>query len=177
MRRPAIAAKLSGIAVAAVAFLAQPANAGGFSEAYQFAAGPGSANASAGGVWAFENANGAYSSSIHANASVQETANGFTPSGSADGYAVASTAQGSVTTSSGSGSTSFTKGGNAIAKSRTETLTKITVNGRTYLVAQEIAIAVARGSQFGVSAAAASESTLPGNAYSQAQVISTKGAR
>jgi len=153
------------------------AKAGGFSESYQFSAGPGGASASAGGSSTFESTAGNYSSEIFANASVQETASGFAASAAGGNGTTASAGQGGITTSSDSTTTIFTKGNNALVKSRTETLTEITINGRTYLVAKEVAIAVARGTEFGVSAAALYEGSALGNAYSQTQVTSTKGTR
>ena len=64
----------------------------------------------------------------------------------------------SVTVSNSETATSFVKGTNVIAKGRSETVTKIDIGGNRYVVADELAIAVARASQFGATAAANLES-------------------
>src|SRR5208282_2590936 len=71
---------------------------------------------------------------------------------------------------------SFLKGSNIIAEGKSETLATIKVNGQTYVVAEEVAIAVARSTQFGSSSAASVDSSVSptGNGYAVTQVITTK---
>ncbi len=140
---------------------------------------PGIASASSAASLDYEGTYGNYLSEIYASASIQETANGFLTSAAAGTNTNANAAQGGVTTASDSTVTIFIKGNNALVESRAETLTQINSNGRTYFVANDVAIAVARVTQFGItstSTATASESNTPVSANPQAPVTNTKGA-
>ncbi len=83
----------------------------------------------------------------------------------------------SATVSNWETATSFVKGTNVIAKGRSETVTKIYIGGNQYVVTDEVAIAVARSSQFGATAAAGVETgiaTVGGSLGGQ--VAASKGA-
>ena len=71
-------------------------------------------------------------------------------------------------------STGFSKGSNSITKAMSATETTIVVNGQTYAVAKEVAIAVARNTGFGSSAAVGVEASVSGGADSTIQVASSK---
>ena len=109
-----------------------------------------------------------------------------TSGGSAQGGtgSTASTAW-STTTATGSGnsrivesstafSTGFSKGSSSITKAMSATETTVVINGQTYAVAKEVAIAVARNTGFGSSAAVGIEATVNGGAESTIQVTSSK---
>ena len=76
--------------------------------------------------------------------------------------------------SSTSSSTGFSKGSNSITKAMSATETTVVINGQTYAVAKEVAIAVARNTNFGSSAAVGIEATVNGGADSTMQVASSK---
>ena len=71
-------------------------------------------------------------------------------------------------------STGFSKGSNSISKSLSVTETTVVVNGQTYTVAKEVAMAVARNTNFGSSAAVGIETSVNGSAESPIQVGSSK---
>jgi hypothetical protein len=82
-----------------------------------------------------------------------------------------------VTVQNSETATSFVKGSNVIAKGQSVTQTRIYIGGNQYVVADEVAIAVARSSQFGATAAAGVETgigTVGGS--SGGQVAAGKGA-
>ncbi len=71
-------------------------------------------------------------------------------------------------------STGFSKGPNSITKSASSTETAVVINGQTYAVAKEVAIAVARNTSFGSSAAVGIEATVNGGLDFTMQVASSK---
>ena len=83
----------------------------------------------------------------------------------------------SVTVNSSSTSASFTKGGASLAAGKSVTEATITINGKPYVVARELAMAFARSTRFGSSSAVEVEGTLTlaGSGYSAAPVAATKG--
>ncbi|MGO9475555.1 MAG: hypothetical protein ACLPWS_19445 [Rhodomicrobium sp.] len=72
--------------------------------------------------------------------------------------------------------TTFSKGGNSISYGIATTEATVVINGQTYAVAKELAIAVARATQFGSSAAVEVDGTLslPGSG-SPSPVSTSKG--
>lgn len=81
---------------------------------------------------------------------------------------------GKVTVNSLSRSIGFNKGTNALTKARSDTKITVEAGGNTVVV-EELAIAIARSSQFGSSAAAAADHVISGNGYSGTTVATTKG--
>jgi hypothetical protein len=83
----------------------------------------------------------------------------------------------SVIVDSSSASVSFTKGGASLVAGKSMTEATIMINGKPYVVAQELAIAFARATQFGSSSAVEVEGTLTlaGSGYSSAPVAASKG--
>jgi hypothetical protein len=79
-----------------------------------------------------------------------------------------------IVQNSASLSTGFSKGGNSITKSRSTAETIVSVNGKTYAVANEVAIAVARNTKFGSSAAVGVEASVSGGANSSVDVAAAK---
>ena len=79
-----------------------------------------------------------------------------------------------IVESSTSSSTAFSKGSNSISKSLAATETTVVINGQTYAVAKEVAMAVARNTSFGSSAAVGIEATVNGGSESTIQVSSSK---
>ena len=71
-------------------------------------------------------------------------------------------------------STGFSKGSNSITKAASATQTTVVINGQTYAVAKEVAIAVARNTNFGSSAAVGIEATVSNGAEFTMQVASSK---
>jgi hypothetical protein len=101
------------------------------------------------------------------------------------GIGSAASAAWSTTTVTGSGntqiiesstalSTGFSKGPNSITKAMSATETTVVINGQTYAVAKEVAMAVARNTGFGSSAAVGIEASVSGGAESTIQVASSK---
>ncbi|MGO9546177.1 MAG: hypothetical protein ACLPPF_15460 [Rhodomicrobium sp.] len=86
---------------------------------------------------------------------------------------------GSVSVTNTNVAESFLKGSNGISESESTVYVTVTVNGRSYVVAEEVAIALARSTQFGSSTAAYSNSGVNplGGGYSSTQVIASKGSR
>jgi len=76
--------------------------------------------------------------------------------------------------SSTASSTGFSKGSNSITKAMSATQTTVVINGQTYAVAKEVAIAVARNTNFGSSAAVGIEATVSNGAESTMAVASSK---
>jgi hypothetical protein len=76
--------------------------------------------------------------------------------------------------SSASYATGFSKGENSIAKSLSTSETTILVNGQPYAVAKEIAIAVARHTSDGSSAAVGVEASSTGGGAATVQVTASK---
>jgi hypothetical protein len=75
------------------------------------------------------------------------------------------TSAGSVTVDSTSLTVAFSKGVNSIAKGESITEVAVTMNGNTYLVSREVALAFARSTQFGSTSAVevdASGTPIPG---------------
>jgi hypothetical protein len=141
---------------------------------------PGLASASSAASLAYEGTFGSYTSEVFASAIIQETAYGYVISAAAGDTTSATAAQAGVTTSSDSVSTVFVKGNNVLVESRGEALTQISGNGGTYLVANAVAIAVARATQYGLTStsnATANESIAPANANSQSPATNIKGNR
>jgi hypothetical protein len=71
----------------------------------------------------------------------------------------------------------FYKGGAGISKSESVLLVTIEVNGKPYVVAEEVALALARNTQFGTAGAAlagGSIASLPAG-YVSGQIVSSKG--
>jgi len=82
----------------------------------------------------------------------------------------------SVTVDSNSFSLSFIKGAASLSWGESATEVTVVINGKTYVVAQELAIAYARASQFGTSSAVEVEGTLslPGGGVSSTPVAAGK---
>jgi hypothetical protein len=85
---------------------------------------------------------------------------------------------GDVAVTSSSATNTFSKAGRSISKGVTSTEATVTVNGQVYAVAQELAFALARSTEYGSTAAVQVEGMLatPVNSYSSAPVASAKGA-
>ncbi len=84
-----------------------------------------------------------------------------------------------VTVDSNAITHTIAKGRNSISKGRSATQVTIVINGKKYAVAREVAIAIARATQFGTSAAVEVEGTLwtRSSGYSAIPVASSKGSR
>ena len=82
-----------------------------------------------------------------------------------------------VTVDSNSYSMSFGKGTASLSWGNPTTEATVVINGKTYVVAKEVAIAFARGTQFGGSSLVEVEGVLsmPGNGYSTTPVAASKG--
>lgn len=95
---------------------------------------------------------------------------GSTVTGSNTTTVTATDAGSKIIESSVSRSTSFSKGSNSIAKSRTASESAIQVNGQTYAVVKEVAIAAARNTEYGSSAAVGAGAGITGGAGASASV-------
>jgi hypothetical protein len=163
---------LRGAALTAASILSSgwPAFGGGGlpDVSYQFAPAPFTAKASASDSAAFSSQNGDYASTGFANASARGGDSQEVHVSTGHETVVRDVKSGGLSITSDTNAVVFQKGDSLIGRSRTETTTKITVNGQTYIVAEEVAMAVARATQFGSSAAASVESGGPGfgNSYS-----------
>jgi hypothetical protein len=75
-----------------------------------------------------------------------------------------------------SSAVSLLKGGNEISKGISVVYVTVVLNGRSYVMAEDVAIALARSSQFGSSAASfvAGSNQLQSGGYSATTVISSK---
>ncbi len=171
----------AALMAAPILFSGAPAfGGGGLPEvSYQFAPAPSTANASAGDSAAFSGQNGNYASEAFANASARGGDTKEVHVSTGHETVVQNVKGDGISIISDTNAVVLQKGDNLIGRSRTETTTKLTVNGQTYTVADEVAVAVARATQFGSSAAAAVESGGPGfgNAYSGPVTASKPGSR
>ena len=81
-----------------------------------------------------------------------------------------------VTVDSNSYSFSFAKGPASISWAETTTVVTVVINGKTYAVAREVAMALARGTQFGASSVVEVDGTLllPGSGYTTTPVAASK---
>jgi hypothetical protein len=85
-----------------------------------------------------------------------------------------STSGGTTSVNSTSLTTSYTKGFNSISKTKAIGRT-IIVNGQAYVVAEEVAIAVARATKFGATAAVSVDASVSGNGHFTSQIATNKG--
>ncbi len=87
----------------------------------------------------------------------------------------AATGKGPLSVTNAGEAMTFQKGMNGISISEATVYVTVTVNGRQYVVAQEMAMALARTTQFGSSTATYAAGSLPaGGAYTSTQVITSK---
>jgi hypothetical protein len=71
-------------------------------------------------------------------------------------------------------STGFSKDGGSVTRSKTVSETTVIINGKTYAVVDEVAIAVARNTKFGSSAAVGVDASVSGGAGGATEVTVTK---
>jgi hypothetical protein len=155
---------------------------GGLNGSFQTTTGNAQVNASGGGSTVFSGANASGGAAVFTSASAQGGPDFRSVSLSGIGNAVADSARGvdaSLAVAGGSEAVLFEKGGNLIGKSVTSATVEVWINGKKYAVAREVAIAVARATQFGATAAVgvAGSGFVEGGAYSTSTVSSSKGAR
>lgn len=155
--------KVVGVAGALASMLAAVTPAfggGGLSELIpQFAPGGQTTHAADSRATESSGPDGAYSSTAFASASAQGGSEGRYVNVASGHDTTVQDVKGGLSITGETDTIVFQKGGNLLGKSRTETTTQITVNGQTYTVADEVAIAAARATQFGSSAAAAVDSS------------------
>jgi hypothetical protein len=147
----------------------------GFAVSSQSAPGSSQSNSSASADVKASGEYGSYESTITANAGTTGTPSGglqaTVSTGSNTTAKSGSYVQDGVQIDTISKATAYTKGANAIDKSRTETLVTVVINGRTYVVAEEVAMAMARVTALGSSSAASvSVNGSGGNGYSSTSV-------
>ncbi len=84
-----------------------------------------------------------------------------------------------VTLNSSSLTFTWDKGGNSLSFGESATEATVVINGKIYVVAKEVAAALARSTQFGASTAAEADGTLAvlGNGYSSTPFAPSKSSR
>jgi hypothetical protein len=165
------------LSLAPVVFLcgAEPANAdGGFGEpnmtiAQDHASGRGTASVSETVTVHLSGGGADHTASAGGDAAAGSSI-GSTAASSNTATVRAADASSTIIENSVSYSTGFSKGGNSIAKSHTASETTVQVNGNTYAVVKEVAIAAARNTQFGSSAAVGVDASVTGGAGASTSV-------
>lgn len=151
----------SGAAIASASILLTATSAlggGGLPEfSAEFAAGNLPTDASASHTAAYSSQSGDYASTVAATASAHGGVQDREVSIGGGFEAQVQHVNNGISITTDSTTMVLNKGIDLIGKSRTEVLTKVTVNGQTYTVASEVAIAAARATEFGSSSAASVE--------------------
>lgn len=113
---------------------------------------------------------------VEANGAASNTPAGVGSAVAAGGYGVAAeNGNTPISVTSTNFSETFAKGAFSISLGEASLYATVTVNGRQYLVAKELAVALSRGTPSGTSASTYVSATSPdGGSYSTTQVIVTK---